>query len=239
MIIDRIKQSIPPNLNVTKQSTPIAYFGKYESAKACTISLNPSDREFYNGNGDILLPPNERLCSRTKLDRLDNEELNDSNAKLILEYCDGYFQRNPYRAWFDRYEALLQCFELSYYDASVVHLDLVQWATTPIWRNLANEVKEKLLKTDLPFLKKQLIKKSFEYIFLNGRTTVEQVSEHLNIDLEELNGVFGGGNFTIFFGEYNGARVIGWSPYLQSATVNSYDRIRELAQVIKEQNNQA
>ena len=198
--------------------------------------MNPSDREFCDKSGNILLSEKERLCSRTKLNRLDNEELNDSEAEIVLKYCDNYFHKNPYKSWFNKYEKFLNCFELSYYDNSVVHLDLVQWSTTPFWGKLSKEVQEELLRKDLPFLKAQL-RKSFEYIFLNGLTTVSEVSSHLNIDLQELDILLiGKRQSKIFFGQYNGARVIGWSPYLQSPAVGGYANIQKVAQIIKNEN---
>jgi len=43
---DRIKRKIEPNMCVVPQTTPVIYFGDYDSARACTISLNPSDRDY-------------------------------------------------------------------------------------------------------------------------------------------------------------------------------------------------
>jgi hypothetical protein len=44
--------------------------------------------------------------------------------------------RNPYRRWFDPLDqALRAAFGVSYYAGTACHLDLVQWATTPVWNN--------------------------------------------------------------------------------------------------------
>ena len=49
----------------------------------------------------------------------------------VLDDCNGYFQRNPYRRWFDQFHPVLTACGASYYDGSACHLDLVQWATDP------------------------------------------------------------------------------------------------------------
>jgi len=67
VIIERIKRKIEPEMYILPQSTPVIYFGNYDTAKACTVSLNPSDKDFVN-NSNILLDNenSERLCSRKK-----------------------------------------------------------------------------------------------------------------------------------------------------------------------------
>jgi len=44
VIIERIKRKIEPEMYILSQSTPVIYFGNYDTAKACTVSINPSDR---------------------------------------------------------------------------------------------------------------------------------------------------------------------------------------------------
>ena len=45
-IKELIKSPINDSLQITKGITPIPFFGDLENSVACTISLNPSDREF-------------------------------------------------------------------------------------------------------------------------------------------------------------------------------------------------
>jgi len=67
MIFERIKRKIDPNMYITPQTTPIVYFGNYDKAISCTISLNPSDKEFINNSKKLLdYDHKERLCSRKK-----------------------------------------------------------------------------------------------------------------------------------------------------------------------------
>jgi hypothetical protein len=235
MLNQRIIQKIDQYLPITKQTTPIPYFGNYNKANACTISINPSDREFCDKNGSILNNDKERLCSRKRLQKKDNEELTIKEANIILGYCDNYFHKRPYRLWFDKYEKFLQIFGYSYYEDQVVHLDLVQWATTPFWGKIDDKVKNQLLTKDLPFLK-SMLEKNFEYIFLNGKTVVAKVSKHLNILLySELVKVNQHLNTTVYFGNYKDTKVLGWSTYLQSKNAGGYEQIQELARKIKKE----
>lgn len=226
---ERIKQPIAPSLCITKRSTPIPFFGHYETAEACTVSLNPSAREFCDRSGKIIEPPGERLYSRSMIGKSDDEPLDEADAEQALAYCTAYFNRRPYKSWFNKYERFLKAFSLSYYSGSVVHLDLVQWATTPSWGDLTNDVKDRLLARDLPFLK-ELLKKKFRFIFLNGKTTVSEVSKHLDLSLREVEvSVDDKITSTIYFGVYKTSKVIGWSKYLQSAAIGSYVNVDKLA----------
>jgi len=226
---ERIRQPIVPSLFITKRSTPIPFFGHYETAEACTVSLNPSTREFCDSKGKILEPPIERLCSRSMIGKSDDEALDETDAEKVLDYCTAYFGKRPYKNWFNNYERFLKAFGLSYYSGSVVHLDLVQWATTPRWGKLTNDVKERLLARDMPFLK-ELLERKFRFIFLNGKTTVFEVSKHLDLSLREVEvSVDDKITSTIYFGVYKTSKVIGWSKYLQSAAIGSYENVDKLA----------
>jgi len=186
MIIERIKRPIENNLSITKQSTPIIYFGNYKKANSCTISLNPSDREFLDNNGNILSGNKERLCSRKKLGKEDSDILTDSEASIVEKYCNNYFKINPYKIWFNKYDYLIKKFGYSYYNDSCVALDLIQWATTPFWNGLNDNTRLKLLEKDLPVLE-YLLEKNFEIIFLNGGTVVSNLNRYLNgISLNEI-----------------------------------------------------
>ena len=228
-LIDRVSKAIDKNLNITEGSVPIPFFGDYEKAKSGT-----SDNEFHKKKGGRFVSYRNRLISRNDLNIKDEDTISESNCNIILKSCLKYFNHDPYKSWFDRYDVFLKCFDISYYNGSVVHLDIVQWATSPVWRGLSNEIKDSLIKQDLPFLKKILEDKKFEYIFLNGRTTVDSIKSFLNIEFEvEKTVLFNNRNLTLYYGKYANSKVIGWSNYLQSAQVGGYEKIRHLAKVIK------
>jgi hypothetical protein len=58
----------------------------------------------------------------------------------VVADCAAYFQRNPYRRWFDPLDELLRAgVGASFYDGTACHLDLVQWATDPVWGQMSDE----------------------------------------------------------------------------------------------------
>ena len=230
-ILELIMMPIDTTLQITKGTTPIPFFGNLEQATACTISLNPSDREFYDAKNNLLENDRSRLCYRKKLGKKDEDKLSEDDAEKVLKECEGYFDKKPYKLWFDKMETFLRAFDanLSYYEGSVVALDLVQWATTPKWADLTDHSMSLLLQTGLPFLKELLSYKKFKFIFLNGETAFSKIQEQLKFQYIEQPVNDGKKNFSAYFGEYNQSIVVGWSIYLQSAQGGSYDNIRKIA----------
>jgi hypothetical protein len=239
MIIERIKRKIDPGMYIVPKTTPIIYFGNYDAAKACTISLNPSNKELVDNSDRLLDEKNaERLCSRKKLNRSDNEELNDDEVKTVLRYCTDYFKIRPLKAWFDPFNHFIERYgNYSYYNDTCVHLDLVQWATYEKWSKVPITIAHKHLNNDLPVLK-YLLTKDFELMFLNGTTAVENVSDCLNITLKETSTIFKNTNnvdrkLIIYHGKYNNIEIVGWNLYLQAAAVGGYENKNILCDIIK------
>jgi hypothetical protein len=241
-INERIKLPIPPNLKVTTRSTPVIWFGNYEQAKVCSISINPSDKEFYRHPPKLdnyVIPDNllrdnaARLCSREELKKNDNDPLDDNDATKIKEYCNDYFFKNPYKGWFRHFEYFLNKIgSYSYYDGTCVHLDIVQWATTPTWSGLQKGVREKHIINDLPILK-QLLEKDFEAMFLNGKSVVKIISEYLNIKLSVKTSSIDNKTLIIYTGEYNRTKVIGWNHPLQRSVLGNSKNKDILCALIK------
>lgn len=185
---DRILTEIPENLYVTPGTVPIPWFGDYDNSKACTISLNPSDKEFFS-SGKLLTGDKQRFVNSI------------DDCSMLIQNCDDYFKNNPYITWFGskdtlenkkekikdkratNIEKILNIFKYSYYSenrfkyGTCVHLDIIQWATSPVWGGIPDDsAKEKLLAGDADFFK-QLIEgkeKPFEVIFLNGKTVTSE-----------------------------------------------------------------
>src|SRR5438477_512425 len=61
------------------------------------------------------------------------------------------------------------------FDRSACHLDLVQWATHPIWGGLDDVVRARLLAADRPFLVRQLEREQYRTVVVNGRTALRWV----------------------------------------------------------------
>ena len=235
-------------MNITPRSTPIIWFGDYANSKVCTISLNPSDREFYNKPKDqidyvkpenLLKDKDERLCSREKLGKDDDQSLDDNDIKIIKDYCNNYFNNaNYYKEWFDPLNNFLEEFgNYSFFNGSCVNLDIIQWATTPKWKGLSSINKEKLLKKDLNVLKFLLENKTFDIMFLNGKSVIKIVSDYLKIkliykSLSYKNNKNKEKKITIFSGMYNKTKVIGWNLYFQY-TFKNISNIKVFCDLIK------
>jgi len=239
VIIERIKRKIEPQMFIVPQSTPVIFFGNYDKARACTISLNPSNKEFVDQSDRLLDERSrERLCSRKKLNKTDNEELTDDDANIVIKYCTDYFKLRPYRLWFDPFNYFIERYgNYSYYKDSCVGLDLSQWATSKKWNEIPENLRHKLVANDLPVLK-YLLNKDFEIMFLNGRTVVENISECLDISLKNILTTFKNTNnidkeLVIYHWQYKNIEVVGWNIYLQSAAVGGNENKNIFCDLIK------
>ncbi len=225
----RIRQPIPDDLCIVKNSIPVISFGDPSQAKVVTVSINPSDKEFLNDQKEELVDNERRFETLTSLDISNLEEIPITQIEAIYQSCLNYFNKdnnphNPYKKWFNPLEKLLNNLGVSYYNGSACHLDLVQWATSTKWNDLGEDIQKKLLQADVPFLKKQLENNNnIEVILINGRTTFEAVKNELGINLNPLSELLicqtrgKNQNYQIFKGLYKGrVRVIAWSAYLQN-----------------------
>lgn len=234
IILERIKRPIENKMRIIRGTTPVIYFGNYNDAKACTISINPSDKEFKNGKGKLLDNGKERLCSRKMLNVPDSKKLSNSQAQKVIDYCEKYFHNNPYKTWFNPIDCFIKQFGYSYKEpgyGTCVHLDLVQWATDK-WSKIPENIKSKHLDNDLPILKHLLSKKDLKIMFLNGKTVIENIKQHLNINLEERLAKFKNRTLRIYFGKYNKINIIGWNLVL--ARIGGHKDIKELCSIVKD-----
>jgi hypothetical protein len=135
-IEDRIRRPPPPNSSVVPGSTPVLSFGDAQRATVATLGLNPSRVEFLDRHGNELTGDSRRLATHISLETSDLITAPIEIVSKVLEDCNGYFHRNPYRRWFDQLHPVLTACGASYYDGSACHLDLVQWATDPTWGKL-------------------------------------------------------------------------------------------------------
>ena len=140
-------------------SMPILFFGDLSAYKVAplrmlTVGLNPSLREF----------PTDNPFSRFPVS--DEETRRDQAA--YLDTLSRYFRTNPYRAWFNAWEPLLNGAGASYYtggNSMALHTDICSpVATDPTWSRLG-DVDRHTLETDgvalwhmlLHFLKPQVV----------------------------------------------------------------------------------
>lgn len=135
---------------VEPPSIPILYFGNLESyadsnRRVVTVGHNPSASEF----------PGEET---EEPDRFETPLGEKPATKDYLEDLNDYFERNPYRSWFQHYEEVLNGMGASYYgdesrekeetfENRAVHTDLHSpLATDPTWSGLNATQKRRLAK---------------------------------------------------------------------------------------------
>ena len=184
-IAERIRRPAPADAPVVPGSTPVVAFGDPRTAWAATLGLNPSKVEFLDRDGRLLADSNRRLETHASLGIGNLASASDAAVAQVLAGCNGYFQRRPYN-WFNKLERVLRHAGASYFDGTACHLDLVQWATEPVWGKLDRPTREKLLDADLPFLRQQLAQEHIRLLLLNGMQIVRACARRLSVPLEEL-----------------------------------------------------
>lgn len=216
----RIRRRVPVDSQIVPGSTPVVAFGRFRTAQVATLGLNPSKVEFLDRAGNELREDDRRLATHASLGTADLSNAQSDLVAQVLDDCEEYFDRNPYRRWFNQLEGVLAQCGVSYYDGTACHLDLVQWATDPTWGGLSNEVKLKLLKSDVPFLLEQLATENVRLLLVNGSGVINQLQENATAELSEMNPISGlGRNKTkLFVGSISGnIKVVGWSTNIQSS----------------------
>lgn len=161
-----------------------------------------------------------RLATLQSLGAEQLEKLNEEQIAAVVAECKAYFQRHPYRRWFDPLDELLRVGTgTSYYDGSACHLDLVQWATNPTWGRIADRgVRKALLDDGLPHLMVQLAQENVRLVLLNGRQVLQQVQGLGLTNLQEVGTIPGArGACRLYAGSARGVRWVGWSTNLQSS----------------------
>ena len=154
-IENRIRQPISDDLCIVKNSIPVISFGDPSQAKVVTVSINPSDKEFLNDQKEELVDNERRFGTLTSLDISNLEEIPITKIEAIYQSCLNYFNKdnNPYKKWFNPLEELLNNLEVSYYNGSACHLDLVQWATSTKWNKISKKIQKKTFTSRCAFSK--------------------------------------------------------------------------------------
>jgi hypothetical protein len=229
-IAERIRRQPPEGHGVVAGSTPVVAFGDFRRARVATLGLNPSKSEFLNKYGQELTGADRWLATLASLgvDSLDHAP--DAVVAEVLADCTGYFQRNPYRRWFDQLQRILDPLGVSYYNGSAAHLDLVQWATDPVWRHLSPLTRARLLRDDATFLRQQLENEQIAVLLLNGRSVIAQLQHAFGIPLAVSHRITSGRLTTeLVTGILGRCAIVGWSTNLQSSFGVTGELRRQLA----------
>lgn len=240
-MVDMLRRSKPHD-SVVEGSTPVVAFGDPQSASVATLGINPSLWEFYGRAADgprILLQGSaQRLATLEALGLTTMANASPDHLREVVECCASYFDegRNAYWRWFGVLQRLLGTAtddRFTYRDRGACHLDLVQWATDPVWgdKRLTQQVKADLLAEGVPHLRRQLEHHAgIRVVLLNGATVIEHVQAVGLAVLEAVGSVVyrprDGAQTTLLVGQSRPATLgglsrpvqfIGWSCNLQSS----------------------
>lgn len=236
-ILEYIKQSIPQNakMPIVERSIPVPFFGNIEGAEVATISINPSNLEFEDLYGNIL--SEKRFADREFWREKDTDTLTENHTEGVYESLYKYFRHNPYKRWFDVLEEYAgNLFGCSYYNGTMVHLDIYPWATKQKWNKLPVSTKKEALQ-EYDLLKRILLNKNFKYIYINGKQTKEQVEKYFNITIPEypITNTKNKCNHTRCMYKYQlgDTLLIGSSCYLQNS-YESKEYLTELHKILSE-----
>lgn len=227
-IVERIRREPQPGLNVVAGSTPVVFFGEQPSASVATLGINPSSAEFVVRD-ESLTGERQRFETLDSLGISSMAEASDEHVQAVYERCLYYF-RDPdtgqaprpttYWRWFQPLEDIIRPLQgASYLDGTACHLDLVQWATSPVWGKLTRQVQEALLHQDRDFLRRQLSAPQLELVYLNGDAVHRQfrsVLPEARVRECPMHSTDGELKATFYGGWYGRTMVVGTSYYIQN-----------------------
>ena len=214
-LLNRAAQPPPHSFSVVSESTPVVSFGHPLRPTIATLGINPSGSEFLGAQG-LLDGEQRRLATLRSLGVRSYADIDIAVAARIVDDCASYFERHPYR-WFKPLDTILKlAVGASYYAATACHLDLVQWATDPLWRKLAPQVQARLLSADRSFLIEQLKHEGFETVVVNGRTALEWVRKAGIVRWEEVARLEVKPTTRFYVGDTAKPTFVAWSCNLQS-----------------------
>ncbi len=204
---------------VVRGSTPVLSFGNAAQAVVATIGINPSLREFLDTNGTELTGDARRFETLASLGTHDLATAPSAVLSRVFDACNGYFSANPYRSWFDQLEPILNHAGASYYDGSACHLDLVQWATTPVWSKLPKLAREDLMRQDTEFFREQLAANKYRLLLINGNGALKRFEAVMGVPVKAVGRITGiSAESRLLEGKLpQGATVVAWSVNLQSS----------------------
>ena len=244
-VIHRAMEEFPNIDELVPFSTPVVSFGNPQTAEMVTVGINPSSLEFLEGKKvkKLLKPESKRLIDTEILNLKSPKSLSKEEAISVITGCYQYFDKNPYE-WFNHLEKYANnYFGYSYFrkegerQSSAAHLDLVQWATDPVWGGINNlTTRQNLLKSDVSFLRYQINSKQFKVVFLNGDQVTKHVTDNKILQIhDEIKIAFktkNGSNTSIK--AYKGvtpvgSKVFGWSRPFPGHRINSeeFPRVME------------
>ena len=216
----RLRRPPPEGCNIIPGSTPVVGFGDPRNAKVATIGLNPNRLEFLSSEGSLLRDDDQRLETLLSVGANTLATVDSHVLARVFEGCNWYFERRPYRRWFDVLERVLNGIGVSYYRGTACHLTLVQWATNPTWGLLHESSRAALLREDAPFLAERIAGERIELVLLNGRGVIAAFTESVGCHLEDDEPPVADSQTQTHFmtgATEEGTRIIAWTTNLHAA----------------------
>ena len=197
-------------------------FGDPEVAEVATLGINPSGAEFLDDRDRMLSGAARRLATLESLGATSTDSLTEDQVTAVARECAAYFHRNPYRRWFDPLDEIVQRgLDVSYYQDTACHLDIVQWATSPIWGHIDDPTaKQRLLEEGAPHLRRQLETENVRLVIVNGAQVWDQLAATGLATFDDVARITYGNRqapATLRAGEGCGVRFLGWTLNVQSS----------------------
>jgi hypothetical protein len=216
----RLRRPPPDGCNVIPGSTPVVGFGDPRNAKVATIGLNPNRLEFLDPEASLLREDDQRLETLLSVGANSLANVDAQVLARVFEGCNWYFERRPYRRWFDVLERVLNGIGVSYYRGTACHLTLVQWATNPTWGLLPESSRVELLGEDAPFLRQRIASERIELVLLNGRGVVAAFTDTVGCHLTDDDPPIADSQTQTHFmtgATDEGTRIVAWTTNLHAA----------------------
>jgi hypothetical protein len=189
-LIDRLDTPSTSRTDVISWGAPVPSFGDLFTATVATLGLNPSNREFVDEDGNELSGTVRRFHTLNSLGLESWADADSRHLQLIIDSCRLYFDGNPYDRWFKRLDQIVLGANASYYSrfAGACHLDLIPYATSRKWTELAPLQKSELLSLAADTLALLLRDSEVRILILNGRSVVDhfQVMTGVHLDCKPM-----------------------------------------------------
>lgn len=200
-----------------------------------SVGINPSIREFLSRGGEELVGERRRFETLTSLGITSMAEATAPMLERIRQRSLHYFEANPYTEWFTPMESIVRAIGgASYFDGTACHLDLVPWATRPLWGQLEKDARAQLLAAARPLVVQQLSNDALDIVYLNGRTVCEEVGSFIPLTSRVVQFRGRGPRRRFFRGSHHQSLVVGCSSNLQEERLRTADREDFMAWVIAE-----
>ena len=171
-------------IDLVPWACPVPFFGRITEATVATVGINPSNREFVAPDGIELDGDERRLPTLASLSLEKWSHATGGDVRDVAHACLDYFDRNPYRLWFDVLERMLNIGGFSYYrGARAAHIDLVAYATISKWGALPAPVRSGLICRGRKTLARIIRDSPIEVLILNGRSVVNEFVASAQIEL--------------------------------------------------------